>query len=95
MLICEAKRGKKRKKNRLNGGQKKKTKTQESLEKEKYCLEEEARTPADMYSPASVWWRRIWVSPTPCLGGIYRPAPQNPSNDGFGVLMGTQQRSPR
>lgn len=68
-------KGEKKKEKRLNDGQKE----QESLEKEKYCLEEEARTSAHTHSLASAWWRRIRVSPTPRLGGFIAPLHKTPA----------------
>lgn len=70
-----------------NDGQK----DQEPLEKEEQRLEKEAML--DVHSPGSAWRRRIRVSPTPVLGGIYRPAPGKRRNDGFGALLGKQPRS--
>lgn len=63
----------------------------EFLEKEEQCLEKEEVL--DVHSPGSAWWRRIRVSPSPRLGGIYRPAPGKPRNDGFGAVLGKQPRS--
>lgn len=84
-----------RKRNAAEEGKKKTSnddqKEKESLGKEEQRLEKEEALGA--HSPASAWWRKIRVSPKPGLGGIYRPAPGKPSNDGFGALLGKQPRS--